>query len=285
MKTSFDSFLSITSPGKDTIATTPASTSQEATDANILTILPEDVLLRIFAFLSESMLRKISLVSKNFAELAGKDVLWQFIAESILFSYEIKAKSEIISYKNFCRDRLSIIKLTHFTRNNRAIYHSLKSRDPAFVYKIKQMQLPNYKILTPTETQGLCQKEDTRKFLWAAWEYAPHAYFLFHHVAHQQVGDITFYFLNCTHYVISFNSDGLMLINKKLTDKSFSDADCQLLIYIHNEDIFFYKCDIGSHLISRSYIHVKDLELDDYTQIKWHFKYLVSKSFPLKLQE
>ena len=74
-------------------------------------MLPEDAILQIFSFLSASTLRQIGSVSKKFTFLASSDVLWQTIAESILFSEEMAAKSKDISYKDFCKESLCLTKL------------------------------------------------------------------------------------------------------------------------------------------------------------------------------
>ena len=50
MKTSLDSFLSLTSPENILSPLSRPLAIQEASDAQALTLLPEDVLLRIFSF-------------------------------------------------------------------------------------------------------------------------------------------------------------------------------------------------------------------------------------------
>ena len=278
MKTSLDTFLSLTALGHALYPPPSLSANQGAASVNFID-LPEDAILQIFANLPTSTLRQLCLVSKKFTLLATSDVLWQTIAESILFSEEIATKSQHMTYKDFCKVSLSITKVDNIITGPSHSYQVLKPRDPAFVNRVKQMQLPNYKILTPSETVALCQNNDTISLIQVAGDCID-GYFDFHHAAHQQVGDYKFVFLNCTEYVISFNSDFFMLINNKLTTIHFTFADCQLLIYhdIKSEKISIYNSDIGDDAIGRVHFPFKDLELEDYTKINKYNKSDIFKS-------
>jgi F-box associated protein len=111
MKTTLDSFISITSSGNDLYPTPLPPAIQEASNAHSLTILPEDVILQIFSCLSASTSRQICSVSKVFTKLASSDFIWQAIGESIFFPLEIAAKSKDISFKDFCKESLCLAKL------------------------------------------------------------------------------------------------------------------------------------------------------------------------------
>jgi hypothetical protein len=332
MKTSLDNFLSITSSGN---AISPSPVIQGVSDAHSLTILPDDMILQIFSFLSTSTTHRICSVSITFSKLASSDVLWQTIAESILFPDNLAAKSKEISYKDFCKESLCLTKLdnsdvvwqplakslsstdyllakpqpqTHkdfcqeifkdifskhenddfgliskddclqtFNEMMRPSDSYLKPRDPTFINKVKQMQLPEYKILTASQTVALCHKEDTASLIHAVVLDVSKSDFDFHHAAHQQVGDTKFDFLNCTDYVISFNSDHFLMINNKLTKIHFTSTDCQLLIYADNENLWFYNSDMESDEIGIFSILITDLKLDDYTQLACVDKPAISK--------
>jgi hypothetical protein len=94
MKTSFASFCSVTQ--------NPLAEIQNST---LLTILPVEVILNIFSFLSESTLREIGSVSKAFSVLASDNALWNSIANSILLKSEIEAKDML--FKDLCKDYMT----------------------------------------------------------------------------------------------------------------------------------------------------------------------------------
>ena len=135
------------------------------------------------------------------------------------------------------------------------------------MHKIKQMQLPRYKILTPTETKALCQRKDTASLIQAVCFDVDKPSFDFHHAACQQLGDTKYEFLNCTDHVISFCSEGFLMIDNKSTTVTLTRIDCQFLIYADQEKIWFYNSDKGFIPIYKICIPLIDLKLDDYTQL------------------
>jgi hypothetical protein len=260
MKTSFDSFCSVTQ--------NPLAEIQKS---NLFTILPEEVILNIFSFLSESMLREIGSVSKAFSVLASDNALWKSIANSILLRSEIEAKD--MPFKDLCKDYMTPLKIP----NDDNLAHILLPRNPKFMSKVKDMQLLNYKILSSSEAKDLLNKKDTKQLIQAIWNDISDKNFIFFHVVQQQVGDNKFDIINCTNYVVSVNSERKLMINNKLTSIPFMQNDCQILIHLYLGGINFFKSIIGANNIDGFYCAECDLKDEDLTLIDWKFKNQIFK--------
>jgi F-box associated protein len=238
-------------------------TSGEGSQANSNNIksLPDELILSIFTTLSAATLRQISLVCKLFEINAKKDILWQNIAEAILFPHEIESKPKDRSYKDYCKDWLRITNIGFpLLKPPR---HTLAPRDPDFLNRVKLMKLPNYKLLSPSETRALIKENETSQLIEAVCKDCPYVFLSLHHAAQQQTGKITFNFLNCTPYVISFNSEQKMLINNKLTARKFTPNDFQFIILISAKFLHIYTSRKGFSYFTMLTCDVNDLNLAD----------------------
>jgi F-box associated protein len=233
MKTSFDNFMSLTSPEL------PLQSSSKT-----LTTLPREIILHIFSNLPEYSLRQLSSVCKLFKIHANNDNLWRNIAKSILFPDELQLKPKNISFKDYCKENISY----QIVGNDQLVRpkHALKQRDQFIVDKVNQMILPDFKLLNPSETRALFQKPDSVQFINGVWNiisrkkaFTKEA-FTFHHVAQQKIGNTNFDIMNCTNHLISFDSNGRLLINNRLTSILFTEINCQLLIIVLRDRFYIY---------------------------------------------
>ena len=166
MKTSFDSFLSLTSTGSDVYLTSPLLASQADPQANSLALLPEDIILQIFSFLQSSTLCQICSVSKACTKLASSDFIWQAIAESILLSEELTAKSQVMAYKDACKESLALTKLDNSDVVWKSFAESLSSCGVKLPPKSPDTSHKDYckdrfrDILSQDDNIGFLSKED-----------------------------------------------------------------------------------------------------------------------------
>lgn len=235
MKRSADSFLASTNNGY-TPYTSVVTGHNVNNGTNLLMIVPEDVFIRIFSTFSITTLRQLSLVCKTFEVYAKKDILWQRMAEAVLFPHEIESKPKEIGYKEHCKTWLSLTDLGRIVHSHDCFDKPrepdiLEPRDPKFINFLKQIQLPDYKLLSPSEAQALMDMKDSKKLVEAVWNDIPRLRLRYNHIAQQQVGTIKINFLNCTPWVISFNSERKMQIIDSVTQIGWPPADGQLLIY------------------------------------------------------
>jgi F-box associated protein len=265
MKTSFDNFSPLTNQ------TTPHhSLSKSSLSESSLSTLTEELVLHIFAKLSDYTLRQLCSVCKSFEKYANNDNLWSHIAQSILFANELKFKPKNISFKDYCKESVSY----QIVGNDQLYHHkyALKQRDQVFVDKIRQMNLGKYfELLNPSATRALLQKNVSIKLLLhkAINRVPPFIPFTIHHVAEQIVGDLTYEIINCTDYVISVTSHQELLINNKNTNIMFSGDDRQLLIITFMNRFFIYDYAYSTGVISAMHCNLKDLDLDNLTTIIW----------------
>ncbi len=256
MKTTLDNFLAMTS-------------HEDHYEINTISTIPDDAIITIFAHLAHPDLCRLCLVSKHFQQLASSDILWQNIADSILFSQALAAKSTDISYKDFCKEYLSVTPLAFTGTSIPSL--KLQPRNADFIQRVKNMQLPDYQLLSPTQTAELIQKEDTRKFISAIAADTHTEYLIIHHAAQQQIGDLKLDFLNCTDYVVSLSSDREMMINNKLTTVIFTPDSCQVLIVKALQMVYFFNSDIGNDTILKPYCLENNLKHDDLTKFPFNF--------------
>lgn len=258
MKRSADNFLTLTNNGYT--PNTGLITGNDLNNgSNLLVTVPEEVFICIFST----------------EVYAKKDILWQGIAEAILFLYEIESKPKERGYKEHCKALLSLTDLGPIVPSHHCF---LKPRDPDFINSLKQMKLPDYKILSPSETWALIEMKDSKQLIEAVLNNISEHDFSFHHVAQQQVGTIKFDMFNCTPYVISLNSERKMLINNKLTSLDLTPVACQLLILFSDDNTLrIYNSDIGYDLIVREDLAgFNDLMLDDPSLLRRE-TYFISK--------
>ncbi len=264
MKTTLDNFLAMTS-------------HKDHYEINTINTLPQDAIITIFAHLAHLDLCRLCLVTKKFQQLASSDILWQNIADSILLSEAVAAKSTDISYKDFCIEYLKETFLAKIKRPNVTL--KLLPRNADFIQRLKTMKLIGYQLLPPNQTSELIQKEDTRKLLRAIAAYQALGSIIFHHVAQQQVEDVHFDFFNCTDYIVSFNSDCKMLINNKLTQVAFTPNNRQLFIIKEEDMIIFFNSVVGKKNIQRTFCSVYDLHHGDLSQCNFGRLSSFSKKF------
>lgn len=220
MKRSVDSYLSTT-----TQPYIPQGSSR-------IEQLPLELPLQIFSHLSQEMLRQISSVSKTFYKIASDDSLWEPIAKRILIQEELDTKSSETSYKDFCLNMLIP------TQMQLAPTITLLPRNPEFVDKIKQMQLPNYKLLTPRELATVFDEtnlsdliEEVNKSERVDIRYA----------AVQNYGNKKYHFINCTDEVLSITAKGNLYINNHNMLAWMGGINyAQIFIYSSNDILHIY---------------------------------------------
>jgi hypothetical protein len=240
---------------------------------NLLENLPEELVIKIFGYLAEPMWRKLSLVSQKINVIASSDPLWESIVKPILLPQDLEARQNI-PFKEYGKYILCPSKLV---LANESKVHSLAPRSQTLADKIKQVNPPNFNLLNPKEAQTLLQEKDSSLFIKAAAKdlFGGELYgksitpYYFDHVAQQKVNKIRFDFFNCTNYLITFDADRTLWIDNQPTPITFTEDDCQLLIYKSNFYLHIYNSDIGKNRISAIKIHVNDLKLENLKKISW----------------
>jgi F-box associated protein len=230
-------------------------------------VLPDDTIVQIFKILSLSTLRQLSPVCKRFKLLTECDPLWQDFAHRLLFPNDLASKLPGTTYQDYCKMLLTFkhkINDLYQTENLKKTIE-IHLRDFAFVDRLKQMKLSNYQLLTAPEIKTLIEQNDTQKMLFSV----PTEHFHFHHVAQQTVGKVKFDFLNCTDHVISFDPDRKLMINNHLTARTFTEIDCQLIIFISDDYLHIYNSDIGDLTIVDINCIIEDLKQDNLLNIMW----------------
>jgi hypothetical protein len=149
--------------------------------------------------------------------------------------------------------------------------------------KVKDMQLPNYKILSSSEAKDLLNKKDTKQLIDAVWNTIRDKNFTFLHVAQQQVDNIRLDFLNCTDNIVNLDSNRRLMINNKLTKLVFTLDNCQVLIYVDRGNICFYNSDIGYDKIVCPYLSLdavktENLSVTDFAAKPYIYKQSTSSS-------
>jgi F-box associated protein len=218
-----------------------------------LVTLPEDLLQRIFALLSRTTLSHLSLVSKYIEILTKTDPVWRQFADTLLFPQEIMSKPPNTTYKDYCRDLLSLKPIGTEIYSHLKI--GLKLRDPALVEQIKQIRPPNFKLLNASETRDLISQKDTinllniglQNELLKKYKDLNSCLFL-HSAAKQQVGEVKYEVLNFTDYMISFDEDHKLLIDDRSMTLQYSD-DCQFLIWMSDTDLHIFSDVRENHFV------------------------------------
>jgi hypothetical protein len=195
MKRSVDSYLSVT-----------INEPYVGQGSSCIEQLPLEVSLQIFSHLSETLLRQLSSVSKTIYKLTSDDTLWTPIAQNILLSEELKSKLPNTSYKDYCLNMLIPIQM-HATPSI-----ILQPRNPEFVDKIKQLQLPNFKLLTPLELATVFEETNLSDLITEVNKSDPIG---IRNAAEQKHGQKKYHFINCTDEVITINSKGYLCINNQ----------------------------------------------------------------------
>ena len=245
-------------------------------DKMILSTLPEDVIISIFSLLSESTLRQLSSVCKIFKKCAQSDILWQNIATNFLISHVIKPQN--LAWKEFCRDFLSPSKIYKASTSRK--YHTFRLRDLLLVERIKQLNLPDFRLLNYSEAKSLFQKECTLKLIQVTAKVLKIQYFAFRHVAQQKVGEIQFDFFNCTDLVISFAGDNrTMHINGDPVNKRFTKEDCQLVICYSDKRLHVLNSDLDKDRIQDLSCDMEALKSENLKTIAWKSMNVTSKIY------
>ena len=249
--------------------------SNSVEDKVILPLLPEDVINSIFSLLTESTLRQLSLVCKTFEKYAQSDILWQNIANNLLFPNE--TKPEKLSWKEFCRDFLSLYKVCKGVSRSRK-YHTFKPRDMHLVERIKQLNLPDFRLLSYPASKSLFQEKDTLELIQVSARELNIIRYSFKHVAQQQVGKIQFDFFNCTDLVISFaGDDRRMHINGLPVNMTFTEDDCQLIICYADKRLHILSCDIDKDKIHDVNCIIEGFKEENLQTIDWNSIVIASK--------
>jgi hypothetical protein len=246
---------------------------QKAYAPNPLEILPEDVFVKIFSYLSESMCCTLSSVSKKMNAVASSDSLWASIARPILLPQELEARHNI-PYKDYSKDLLCLSKIGPANANK---FHILMPRSPALVDKINQVKPPHFILLKPKEAQAFLQEKDSALLIKACTKEIDPAcienisHFCFKHITQQKIGKNRFDFFNCTDYLISFDEDRTLWIDNKKTRITFTEDDCQLLIYKEKNYLHIFDSDLGKNRISHFQTPLEDIMKENPQDIRWFY--------------
>lgn len=248
-----------------------SSSLQVAAGINSIAVLPDEVMLNIFSFLQPSALLQFSSVSKTFDRLAKDNFLWHTIAISILFPKELAAKHSDMLYKDFCKEFKSITKVITLSTNDSEPPTTLflKPRDSEFVGKVKAMQLPQIKILSPSETMAICQKDNIPNMFLNALSIIPHKSLTLNHAAQQQLGKATLDLINCTEHIIHFLSDTKILMDNKEVPFPFryiAHGHHQFLFCLYNDNFYIF---YGDDFYNKMWCKVEELKHENLTHLAW----------------
>ncbi len=246
-------------------------------EESAFTSLPEDLILRIFSSLSLDTLKKLPLVCKTFNLHVNNDpIIWQSVYKILFCPNDIGLKPVEIPFSKYCQSTLVKTEV-----GNEKLEHLnpfiLAPRDPNFVKQIQNMQLPDYKLLTPLEVKSLMLESDTIGLMshsqFPQREYSNTIY----HMVRQKINNKIYEFFNYTDYVVSIDSSFKLKINSLKLDITIQTnlwaeaRSSQDIIFIHMraDKMFIIDKERGNESVQILCCNMEDIRKGNFTVFRF----------------